>query len=54
MSAPVITATSTQGGAGTPTTAGGSMRHGGVTAIVCLALAAVVAAMSSLNVAVPP
>jgi MFS family permease len=51
MSAPVITATSTQAGAETPTPVGGPMRHGRVTAVVCLALAAVVAAMSSLNVA---
>ena len=28
-------------------------RHGAITAVVCLALAAVVAAMSSLNVALP-
>src|SRR5271170_5092780 len=30
-----------------------SSRHGVITAVVCLALAAVVAAMSSLNVALP-
>src|ERR1700712_330531 len=30
-----------------------SARHGAITAVVCLALAAVVAAMSSLNVALP-
>jgi hypothetical protein len=28
-------------------------RHGAITAVVCIALAAVVAAMSSLNVALP-
>jgi EmrB/QacA subfamily drug resistance transporter len=33
--------------------AGGAVRAGAVTAVVCLALAAVVAAMSSLNVALP-
>src|SRR5260370_30191708 len=32
---------------------GGTVRPGAVTAVVCLALAAVVAAMSSLNVALP-
>src|SRR5262252_1692998 len=31
----------------------GAMRSGAVTAVVCVALAAVVAAMSSLNVALP-
>lgn len=31
----------------------GSPRHGVITAVVCLALAAVVAAMASLNVALP-
>src|SRR5580658_3612570 len=30
-----------------------SSRHGAITAVVCLALAAVVAAMASLNVALP-
>lgn len=30
-----------------------SSRHGVITAVVCLALAAVVAAMASLNVALP-
>src|ERR1700749_3488556 len=29
------------------------IRHGAITAVVCIALAAVVAAMSSLNVALP-
>ena len=33
--------------------AAGTLRPGAVTAVVCLALAAVVAAMSSLNVALP-
>src|SRR5229473_1189792 len=33
--------------------AAGAVRAGAVTAVVCLALAAVVAAMSSLNVALP-
>lgn len=33
--------------------AAGAVRPGAVTAVVCLALAAVVAAMSSLNVALP-
>jgi EmrB/QacA subfamily drug resistance transporter len=32
---------------------GRTVRHGAVTAVVCIALAAVVAAMSSLNVAIP-
>src|ERR1700744_3899020 len=32
---------------------GRAVRHGAVTAVVCIALAAVVAAMSSLNVAIP-
>lgn len=36
----------------TPTTTTTS-RHGMITAVVCLALAAVVAAMASLNVALP-
>jgi EmrB/QacA subfamily drug resistance transporter len=35
------------------TTPGATVRHGAVTAVVCTALAAVVAAMSSLNVAIP-
>ncbi|MCW2784353.1 MAG: qacA 3 [Marmoricola sp.] len=35
------------------TTAPGTVRHGAITAVVCIALAAVVAAMSSLNVALP-
>ena len=34
-------------------TPGRAVRHGAVTAVVCIALAAVVAAMSSLNVAIP-
>ena len=36
-----------------PTRSAAPVRHGAVTAVVCLALAAVVAAMSSLNVALP-
>ena len=36
-----------------PDTANPTMRHGAITAVVCLALAAVTAAMSSLNVALP-
>ena len=32
---------------------GRAVRHGAVTAAICIALAAVVAAMSSLNVAIP-
>jgi EmrB/QacA subfamily drug resistance transporter len=36
-----------------PTHTESSARHGAITAVVCLALAAVVAAMSSLNVALP-
>ncbi len=32
---------------------GRAVRHGAVTAVVCIALAAVVAAMSSLNVEIP-
>src|ERR1700691_4350225 len=34
-------------------TAAGSLRHGVITAVVCVALAAVVAAMASLNVSLP-
>ncbi len=37
----------------TRTSAAPTMRHGAITAVVCLALAAVTAAMSSLNVALP-
>lgn len=36
-----------------PASTGPAPRHGAITAVVCLALAAVVAAMSSLNVALP-
>jgi len=36
-----------------PSAQGRAVRHGAVTAVVCIALAAVVAAMSSLNVAIP-
>jgi EmrB/QacA subfamily drug resistance transporter len=36
-----------------PDTANPTMRHGAITAVVCVALAAVTAAMSSLNVALP-
>lgn len=36
-----------------PAAPGRAVRHGAVTAVVCIALAAVVAAMSSLNVAIP-
>jgi EmrB/QacA subfamily drug resistance transporter len=36
-----------------PAASGRTSRHGAITAVVCLALAAVVAAMSSLNVALP-
>jgi len=40
-------------GARTRTPDGPAVRHGAVTAVVCIALAAVTAAMSSLNVAIP-
>src|ERR1700735_4587227 len=36
-----------------PAASGPASRHGAITAVVCVALAAVVAAMSSLNVALP-
>src|SRR5580692_12029110 len=36
-----------------PAASGLASRHGAITAVVCVALAAVVAAMSSLNVALP-
>src|SRR6185312_16197589 len=48
-----VSSTPTGTSAGAETASRRGMRHGPITAVVCLALAAVVAAMSSLNVAIP-
>jgi hypothetical protein len=51
MSAPPVASVSPETDAATPSAADASLRHGPISAVVCLALAAVVVATSSLNVA---